>query len=663
MFLVPFLKYFRPYLWRLSIAVTGMFIVGILSVAPLLIFQASLRVFIDEFERRGEQVELPANMRTVTGADREGESTTEEKIEAQLERIAGRAWTVPRDWALAKVDGFKTWYADLATQPLDALKFLVALLIILTIVKGLAAFLSNYHLTHTFFMTSLQIREDIFANVMGQDYLYFNDRSTGWLHSRINSDVKAIQSIMNGLLSDMIQQPVKMVCVLGYMLWLSPTLTLGVLVVVPVVGGLLYYFARVIRKNTKKQKKKADQLSATLTESLNNIRLVKVFGTEDGEVAKFHFRSMELFRYLMARRIAKFGSAPLMEFLGTVSTGCVLIGGAWMIFHPDRLIEPDAFFTFCLALFSLYRPLKNVASITNKYQVARVSAERMLDMLALRPDVRESPDAQPFQRLNREIEFRNLGFRYDKKEILSDIRIRVPVGTSVALVGPSGAGKTTLVNMLARLFDPTDGAILIDDVDLRRLHMDDWRTALAIVTQETVLFDDTVANNIAYGSGEADMERVAAAARAANAHDFIERLDGGKGYATRVGPSGVRLSGGQRQRLAIARAIYRDPQVLILDEATSSLDAKAQTEVQKALGQLMVGCTTFVIAHRISTIRHVDCIYVLDRGRLIESGSHDELVAAGGMYSRMVASVGLLENDSPEDATEDPTELIEKPEF
>lgn len=668
MFVIPFLKYFKPYVGRLVWAITCMLVVGLLSAAPLLILREAINVFVaigagspDELsDLAGKLISTRPAGEPAKGAKAKPEGAMTRKsravrdwTDATATRWLGRAYLGPRDWVQDRVHAVQAWGLTLrllydrkvAQDPFELMVLLSVMIVLLTAVKGMADFSSKYQLSYVFFLTNLEIREDIFGNILRQDYLYFNSNSPGYLHSRINSDVRAIRTILEGLIADGIQQPITIIAMYIVLLIINPILTLYVMLLLPLIGGLLYYMAKVLRKNTAKQKKKEDQLSSSLTESLSNIRLVKAFGTEEIEMGKFHERTIALFRYIIARRLAKFGSSPLMEFFGSLAVGGIMLVGGWMILHGTMTFGD--FSVYLLTLTRFYRPLRSLAALTNNYQDARVSSERMIEMLSLRPAIHEHPDAVSFSDLKQEIKLCEVGFKYDNKRILEGISISVLAGQRVAFAGPSGGGKTTLVNMLARLFDPTEGSILIDGVDLREIKVTDWRRHLAIVTQDTFLFDDTIENNIAYGMGRSDPERVQAAARAANAHEFIMALDGGLGYQTVIGTAGGKLSGGQRQRLAIARAIYRNPKILILDEATSALDAQSQAVVQEALSRLMTGRTTFVIAHRISTIRDMDCIYVIDKGRIVEQGNHDALMEhETGLYRAMVTKVGLVSEES-----------------
>jgi len=544
------------------------------------------------------------------------------------------------------------WYRrQAAAHPHRMLIYLSGVLLTMTLLKCCGEYLSSYQLAHVFYFMNLRMKADIFRNVLAQDYLFFAKHSPGYLISRISSDVQAIRQIIDKLLSDGIQQPLMLAGYSIALVYISPKLTLITVAILPPIAGLLYHFNSVLRKNTKKQKKKADELTSSIAESLYNIRLVKAMGTEEREIEKYLHRSNALFRYIMNRRIVKFASGPIMEVIGTLAACGVILLGGYMILGTTRAagsLEPTSFFIYLFLLTRFYRPLKALSATTMRYQVARVSAERIQEMMAFTPSVREAPDARPFTELREGVEVRDVTLRYKDRPILRRVCLNIPRGRVVALVGPSGAGKTTIANLIPRLIDPEAGQVLLDGVDLRQFRLDDLRRRIGIVTQQTILFDDTVANNIMYGSTDGAeepgaMQRAVAAARLADAEDFIGRLDGGRGYATRIGPGGARLSGGQAQRIAIARALFRNPQILIFDEATSALDTQSQALVQEAINRALVNRTALIISHRLSTVRNADWIYVIDDGRIVEEGTHATLMAGRGTYYRLYHAEGADE--------------------
>lgn len=645
MFFTPFIKYFRPHFARTTLAIVCMFVVGILSVGPILL----IREVIDLLSVANvQQLDVAVVTSRLPSQHKDKEvGTASYRTDWLKSNILNR---LGNNTIYARCSGWwndsLTWYHQKSvTNPLMTLLIVVVALITTIFLKGIAEFITQFNLTYILTISNIRLCEDIFRNVLSQDYLYFNRNSVGYLLSRITSDIRAIGDIFSGLLLDGIQQPINIFFYLIILLVISPRLTLIALPIIPVAGALFYYIAHALRKNTIKQKKMGDRLSSGMTESLRNIRLIKAFGTENLENEKFHLQSMDMFRQLMARRLAKFGGPPTIEWLGSMVMGGIILFG-WLAIHHGGMNLGD-FVAYLVTLNGLYRPTRGLVGLIGKYQNARVSSERILEMLALRPDIKEREDALPFQTIRDGIEIRNLGFRYGEKQILSHITVQARPGQCIAFVGPSGSGKTTLINMLARLFDPTEGAILIDGIDLREYRLKDWRARLGIVTQDTYLFDTTVAGNITYGTAEMDEERMVAAARAAYAHEFINGLEGGLGYQTPIGPGGVRLSGGQQQRIAIARALYRDPQVLILDEATSALDEPSQALVKEALAKLMAGRTTFIVSHRLSTVQHADQLYVLGGGRILESGTHAQLTANhGGAYSTLINASGAEDDFS-----------------
>lgn len=556
-----------------------------------------------------------------------------------LSKIAPVRWARKQwDKAFAPIgDRIKEWDQNFKAysmrNPTGALMLLAILLVAMSAVHAVCDFLAQYHMGYALYDLVRRLRDDLFRCVLSQNYLFFIRQSTGYLESRINSDVSAIRQTTDVLLTDAIQAPLRILFLFIVLLILNFQLTLIVVVMLPVAAVPLVLFARAIRKITRRSQRQADELSSTLEEALRNFKVIKCFQSEEHEAQRFVKRNLKLFHYILKRRIARYGAAPIMEILGaTGGAAALLIGGSLIL--AGRLEFPTLM-VYLAATTQFYSPLRKISRLNSTIQAGRVSAERIIEMLDLKSDLPEVPDPQPLPKIKQGIAFRDVTFIYDDEPVLRDLDFEVPVGKTVAIVGRSGAGKTTLAGLLMRLFDPQSGAIEIDGVDMREYKLSDLRKRIGMVTQETILFNDTVAHNIAYTVKEPDMDRVIEAARLANAHEFIEQLEGGLAYETVIGQEGQLLSGGQRQRIAIARAIYHAPDVMVFDEATSALDEKSQAVVQEAINNLLEGRTAFIIAHRLSTVRGADEILVLERGRLVERGSHDELIRSGGVYAAL----------------------------
>lgn len=522
-------------------------------------------------------------------------------------------------------------------KKMAALAIIAALLIGMATLRGLFDFLAQYEMTYALLDLVRRLKDDLFRHVLSQDYLFFVRQSTGYLESRIQSDVHAIRTTANVLLTDAFQAPLRLFFLFLVLLILNFQLTLVAVVVLPLAALPLVYFARLLRRITRRLQRQVDQLASVTEESLRNFQIIKSFRSEAFEVEKFTKRNLKLFQYFLKRRIARFAASPLMEVLGAVGGSGVLLFGGYLILRGQ--MQFSSLMVYLLTLTQFYTPLRKISRINAVIQTGKVSAERIREIFGLTSELRDVPDAVALEHIREGITFRNVTFVYDDRPVLRDVSFHVPAGRTVAIVGQSGAGKTTLVCLLLRLFDPQSGRIEIEGRDLRHYRLSDVRRRFAIVTQETVLFNDTVARNIAYGAKEPDMERVEQASRLANAHDFVMQLDGGRSYDTVIGQAGQLLSGGQRQRIAIARAIYRDPEVLVFDEATSALDEKSQAIVQEAMNNLLRGRTAFIIAHRLSTVRSADEILVLDLGRLAERGTHDELIRRGGVYAALYRTI------------------------
>jgi ATP-binding cassette, subfamily B, bacterial MsbA len=511
------------------------------------------------------------------------------------------------------------------------------------LIKGLSAYLSAYWMTDVGQLVVRDVRDRLFGHILGQSAAFFARRTSGQLLSRVTSDVTQIQQAVSETVGDLLREGLALV---GYMILLfyyDARLALLCLTSAPVIVYPLVRLGQKVRRSTKRSQEHLETLSHVATEAFAGHRIVKAFGMEGREASRFARASDALYRTNMKVTSALSSLPPVMEFLG----GLAMAGALWYGSNEiaDGRLTTGEFTSFIAALFLSYGPAKKLSRVNANLQQAIAAAGRIFEMLDTHSEVVERPGAVPMAPLSSGVAFRHVSFHYedrDRRRILRDVSFEVPVGQVVAIVGLSGAGKTTLVNLIPRFYDVTGGAILVDGVDIRDVTIASLRVQIGMVTQDTVLFDDTVAANIAYGTPGASKERIEAAARAAHAHEFVAALP--DGYETRIGERGQRLSGGQRQRLAIARALLKDPPILVLDEATSSLDAESEHLVQDALLRLMENRTSFVIAHRLSTVRRADAIIVLERGVVREVGRHDELLARpNGVYARLY-SLQMFEN-------------------
>lgn len=510
-------------------------------------------------------------------------------------------------------------------------------IIVVYLVKGLGAYLSAFLMTDVGQRVVRDLRNQMFGHVMGQSAAFFSRRSTGQLLSRVNNDVNQVQQVVSQTLGDLIREGFALVGYIGLLVYHDARLALVSLTGAPVLIYPLVRLGQRVRRRGRLSQEQLEHLTHVTAEAFGGHRIVKAFGAEAREQARFEEASHRVYRTNMKVTSTVSALPPLMEWLG----GCAVAGMLWYgasQIGQGRLTMGE-FMLFVTTLFLMYEPIKRLSRVNATLQQAMAAAQRIFELLDTHTEVLDKPDATPMPRPSRGVEFRHVSFAYadrDRRQVLDDVSFRVEAGEIVAIVGLSGAGKTTLVNLLPRFYDVTGGAILIDGRDIRDVTLASLRQHIGLVTQETVLFDDTIAHNIAYGRPDATPEAIEAAARAAHAHEFVELLP--EGYETRIGERGNRLSGGQRQRLAIARAILKDPPILVLDEATSALDAESERLVQEALQTLMRNRTSFVIAHRLSTVRTADRIIVLERGRVAEIGRHDELLQLpGGVYSRLYA--------------------------
>jgi subfamily B ATP-binding cassette protein MsbA len=536
--------------------------------------------------------------------------------------------------AYAALSGIFAWLLrpvvdDIFVKQNEAMLLSLALAVILVSVgKGLADYGQSYLMANVGQRVIMDLRDRIYHHLQDLSLSFFHKSSTGVLISRITNDVRLVQGSVTDAVTGFLREAgtiVALVIVVIYNDWLLAVIGLGIF---PWAAIPLVRFGRKIRRFSRRSQEQMGAITTVLHETISGQTVVKSFCREDHEKARFSRENKTLFRALMKRYKIRALSSPVMETLGGVGAAAAVYVGGYRVLHG--MLTPGSFFSLVAALFMLYEPVKRLNRLNLVIQEGMAAADRIFQVLDVKPVIQDAPDAQLLPSVKRGIRFENVAFSYEDDKVLDGIDMEIRKGEVVALVGESGGGKTTLAHLILRLFDVTEGAILIDGMDVRHVTTRSLRDQIALVTQQSILFNDTVMNNIAYGSPGASFEEVRRAARAAYAEEFVERLP--LGYETVIGEGGVKLSGGQRQRLCIARALLKDSPVLILDEATSSLDSESEDEVQRALDVLMKDRTVLVIAHRLSTVRSADRILVMKKGRILEMGSHEELMALRGEY-------------------------------
>ena len=506
------------------------------------------------------------------------------------------------------------------------------LVIIAYLLKGAADFGQAYCMGAAGNRTIADIRDALYRHLQDLSVAFFSRTPTGILMARISNDVDILQRAVSDALKRMLQSILLIVCLTGVAFYQNWRLALACMVLLPVVATVIAVLGRKGKSYSRRSQERLGRLATFLDETISGCRTVKAFCMEQYENKRFVNESARLFRINLRDLRIGILTSPLMEILGGLMGAAIIYYGGYQIIHGQ--MTTGQFSSFLAALAMLYRPIKMVGRENIKIQRGMAAAVRVFAILDEQPQITDKPDAITLPPMQQAIDFTNVSFSYGEEPVLRNITCRVRAGESIALVGHSGAGKTTLANLLLRFYDVTGGSISIDGIDIRDVTIASLRRQIAYVTQESILFDDTVRNNIAHGNAAITDDIIEQAARAAHAHDFITALP--DGYDTVIGEKGARLSGGQRQRIAIARALVKDAPILILDEATSALDAHSEQLVQQALENLMHNRTTLIIAHRLATVRAANTILVLENGRIIEQGSHQDLMTQSGIYTHLV---------------------------
>jgi len=515
----------------------------------------------------------------------------------------------------------------------DQLMWLIPLILVIVIFgKGLFTFLSSFFIKSIGHKVVKKLRDDLFENIVYQSTDFFDYRATGELMSRLTNDVDKIQQAVSGSMGDFIREIFILIALLVYVFITDWQLAMISFVIAPTAVIPLILFSRQLKKRGMQGQVKIAQIYNILHEAITGNKIVKAFTMEKFELKKFARATKSYFKTSI--KLAWIGSlsSPFMEFLGGVIGAVVLGIGTWRI--TQGYISPGDFCSFIVAIFYSYTPIKRLSKANNTIQLGLASYERIQEIFQAKPQVEEHPRAYPLPPVKGRVRFENVSFSYNEMmPVLHDVNFEVKPAETVALVGLSGAGKTTIINLLSRFYDPTSGKITIDGIDIHEISLSSLRSQIGLVTQDLILFNDTVRNNIAYGLEEISTDRIVEAAKAAKAHEFIKKLP--KGYDADIGEKGTLLSSGQRQRLTIARTLLKDPPILVLDEATSALDSESERLIQIAMANVMKDRTTFVIAHRLSTVRGANRIFVVDKGKIAEIGTHEELCQQDGIYKKL----------------------------
>jgi ATP-binding cassette, subfamily B, bacterial MsbA len=535
------------------------------------------------------------------------------------------------------VNQFKLWISNVVQQPngdVKALGIICILILTLIILKNIFLYLSIYLLTPIRNLIVNDMRTSMFKKILELPIGYFNEQKKGDIMSRLTNDLSDVETSSVNLLESLFREPVTILLFMAYMVVLSPQLTLFLIILLPIAGFIIGRIGRSLKKQSTMLQEKLGAILSTIEETLSGIRVIKAFNAEKKQFNKFTVQNNQLL-HIKNKAIRKRDSAsPVSEVLGVAAIVCVLWYGGRLVLN-NTFLNPGDFLAYILIFSQIIQPLKNLSAASYNIRKGAASVERIEHLLNQDVVIKEIAKPVILQSFTDCIEFKHVSFSYQDKMILDDINLKIEKGKTVALVGSSGAGKSTLVDLVPRFHDAVKGEVLIDGINIKNYSLESLRNQMGIVTQEPILFNDTIANNISLGMEHSTKEEIINAAKIANANQFILQKE--NGYETSIGDRGNKLSGGEKQRVTIARAVLKNPPILILDEATSSLDTESEKLVQDAINNLMNNRTSIVIAHRLSTIRHADEIIVLQKGKIVERGTHQTLIALEGFYRKLVS--------------------------
>jgi subfamily B ATP-binding cassette protein MsbA len=534
------------------------------------------------------------------------------------------------------INFFKEWLNQTLQTPNGDIKGLAAICILIVsfiLLKNIFLYLAIYFLTPVRNSVVNDMRTKMYKKILQLPIGYFNEQKKGDIMSRLTNDLSDVESSVINLLETLFREPVTILLFFAYLIVLSPQLTFFLILFLPISGLIIGRIGRTLKKKSTRAQEKLGAILSTVEETLGGIRVIKAFNAEKKQFKKFDTQNEEYLN-LKNRVIRKRDLAsPVSEVLGIIAIVCVLWYGGRLVLR-NSFLDPGDFLAYILIFSQVIQPLKSLSAASYSIRKGAASIERIEHLIGEDISIKEIADPVILKDFEKNIEFKNVTFSYGEKIILDNINLKIEKGKTIALVGSSGAGKSTLVDLIPRFHDTVEGEVLIDGVQIENYSLQSLRNQMGIVTQEPILFNDTIANNISLGMDNATEEQIINAAKIANAHNFIMTKE--EGYNTTVGERGNKLSGGEKQRLTIARAVLKNPPILILDEATSSLDTESEKLVQDAINNLMNNRTSVVIAHRLSTIRHADEIIVLQKGKIVERGTHETLIAMDGFYKKLV---------------------------